>query len=942
MPDSKRCAPVLDQLQEVGLTFGDLVLFVSDPANKRGNDRWLGFFSVPGRVQDVLDFWVSSANSPTGRQAVCEWSINFVRRLVGQEAHAASRSRLFYSHDKDVNASFLSDFSIERVRHRLLELCPTTFDIFRAFSTTTRQRKQSTETSEKRKDIAIIGLAARSQKNSYVQQVLGLYTYASGAQRQVMSVLSHLGITCSYPTLTGRTSVPQAAETPSTRQTNGDDDALSSESDQDDIDRPHAEAQAPRSQVTLEDKTSDSIAKRALKRAVGLLKLLSDSSMSVAQQKAQTHLLANVYDNINMLFKIAEQILGRKDTQQNGTCATAFELFGASVHDMRTSDLVDSLANAAPLSLEDVLLSRDENALLTKCMEHTVLRIVVTYGGERFERFRKEVDATLPVTEDRIPLHKTAIYPLPAMNIDESSTTGNAEVLTEIFKSLKVDMESPDFTRYVKIISGDQLSISRIRSLVQNRAGHETLGQSFLWALCMPGLFHYKMAATHGILESHFGSQSQRDPGSLAFHNTVLDRKPIVLTSLPPFRTSRDLIFVSLYSRVLHCLLLVSGSSDLEEYSAKVTFPELCAHAKALVSQYASAAAAEVLREEREEERRAWDAAMMDIDEDDPGAATPNRTSHAGDTVFENAVLFMRDALVLREFTDAVKIGDSGRVVNVLKLWTLSFRGSGRLKYAYEMLHLIHNLTHVWPAPLRKIVLQNWLVNPTGKPNAWVEVDLMQEHLNFWIKTIYKAHGSNASWEWLTMISPCVDILRRLATQINTELGARQGTKHTSPDLEKDIAHLMTSLQEHAVYEINRGRRVESEQLRVPIPNVVALGCANLLGPLTDFNAHLARLQRRCHMKPLSGSPTGSQPMQPHSPLIPDPSISTGEAYVAPQLSSSPDYANEEEYWREVDTLPWVDSSEGDDGGFERALFTLETAGDVALDMDDLDTQFVL
>ena len=35
---------------------------------------------------------------------------------------------------------------------------------------------------------------------------------------------------------------------------------------------------------------------------------------------------------------------------------------------------------------------------------------------------------------------------------------------------------------------------------------------------------------------------------------------------------------------------------------------------------------------------------------------------------------------------------------------------------------------------LRQIITDNWLVNPTGKKNAFVEVDLMQEHLNFWIK----------------------------------------------------------------------------------------------------------------------------------------------------------------------------------------------------------------
>jgi len=30
--------------------------------------------------------------------------------------------------------------------------------------------------------------------------------------------------------------------------------------------------------------------------------------------------------------------------------------------------------------------------------------------------------------------------------------------------------------------------------------------------------------------------------------------------------------------------------------------------------------------------------------------------------------------------------------------------------------------------------MKNWIINPTGKPNSGVELDLMQEHLNFWHK----------------------------------------------------------------------------------------------------------------------------------------------------------------------------------------------------------------
>jgi hypothetical protein len=34
----------------------------------------------------------------------------------------------------------------------------------------------------------------------------------------------------------------------------------------------------------------------------------------------------------------------------------------------------------------------------------------------------------------------------------------------------------------------------------------------------------------------------------------------------------------------------------------------------------------------------------------------------------------------------------------------------------------------------RNTIIKNWLLNPTGHEKSFVEVDLVQEHLNFWIK----------------------------------------------------------------------------------------------------------------------------------------------------------------------------------------------------------------
>lgn len=273
------------------------------------------------------------------------------------------------------------------------------------------------------------------------------------------------------------------------------------------------------------------------------------------------------------------------------------------------------------------------------------------------------------MTSDQIPVHKTETYPLPAMNIDESSTVGNAEVIDTIFKELDY---GPDTHKIVKVVDGDQLSIARARAFTHNRLGHDNPRQSYLNLVSRPGLFHSQLHVIYADTQTHWGSPSlgSRDPGSLSFHNTVLDRKPIVLTSLPPYRTCRDLVFASLYARILHCLELVSGST-LSAYSQTATYDDPARHAEEILEKYASSQVVDKLRKERS-------AASTEAGKNGQAG---NTVDPKGDMVFENAVLFMRDALLVREFTDAIKSGDSGRIILMLKTLALFYRGTGRSKY---------------------------------------------------------------------------------------------------------------------------------------------------------------------------------------------------------------------------------------------------------------------
>ncbi|KAJ7222700.1 hypothetical protein C8J57DRAFT_1440284 [Mycena rebaudengoi] len=592
---------------------------------------------------------------------------------------------------------------------------------------------------------------------------------------------------------------------------------------------------------------------------------------------------------------IAEQILRRKNAQENGTCVTLIPLHNVKLEHLFTADLDRSILEARALHINDILLSEEESAFFSKSMVHTILCIIINHGGEGFEKWRPDLAASQP--------------------IDESSITGNVEVLEQINKTLGFDVNDPDFAKYVQVVAGDQLTIACQCSILNVRLGHESSTHSWKHVILMPGHFHAKIADCHGVLETHFGKvgAGTRSPG---FHNTVLDRLPITLTSLPPFHTCCDLIMVSLYARVLHCLLLVSGADSLDAYSASVSsWDTVVGLATQIYSKYADADHVQELCEwhvpgerKQEADRKASKSATADT-------TTPLPHICAGDMVYKNTLLFLRDALLTREFADAVKVRDSGCILIILRLWAFCYQGNGRTKYAHKMLHLLHNILCVWTKELHTIILQNWLANPQGKAASFVEIDLVQEHLNYWIKKVYKADGTGHSWEWLVIISPCIGI--------NTKLRAHQGSKHTTPGLENDIDELMDSLDEHEVYAEKEGRVLDNDEK--PAPASFEVLCAwRGLTPVADLVGLIDP----------SGRPHAWH-SDPHNVIDP-PMPSTSKQTAAPVDTDS----DEEEYAGLPELAPAPADEDEDNGDINEDLFamsptlTRDEEGDVALDMD--------
>ncbi|KAH9177542.1 hypothetical protein EDB89DRAFT_2064518 [Lactarius sanguifluus] len=815
----------LDILSTNELTFAELTEYVFFHDDQTPEWRHENFFVNRGLVTRLLDYFASSKVKRTSQKDVRGWAESTVLQTIKKEVNAATQSGDLRITEREIDSSFASGLSFEELKAMVRRHCPIFLRLLVGAITTSRQIGSASKVQLAAKDhaaafVILNLLGARSQKNSYARHVMGLYLYSTGATRQQISVINHLGLSVSYVTLAGRG---------------------------------NKAANLLTSKLATSSNTGPGVYHH--KHRLGTLEALSESMRKVTRKVAASGLYVLVYDNINMVWKVAEQILGRTDSMENGTCATIVSLFRASVEDLRATELERRFGSAPEL---------------------------------------KDLQAMEPHSGFRIDVHKSEIHPLPAMNINEASTMGNAEVVDAVMEELNVDTSKPDFCENLKLVAGDQLSIARLRAVLAARAGNEGGASSLRWALFIPGLFHCKIAATNGFLQTHFGHTNHdlKDPASLASHNTLLQRKPIILSSLPPFRTCRDLIFVSLYARVLHCLLKVSGAQSLESFSNGLTWLMLCGHAEAVVDAFTDARMVDNLRCSRRQE----DEAQKEVH------GGQERGRLAGDMIFENAMLFLRDGLILREFSDAIKSGDSGRVLLVLKLWALSFRGSGRSKYAYEVLHLLHNVTHVWPEPVVRIVLNNWLVNPTGKANSFVELDLMQEHLNYWIKNYYQAHGSGASWEWLATISPCIEILRRLATE--------------------DIKILMDSLEQNNVYKEVLGRTLGDDES--PAPDVIGEGYSALTwgakSPLRQFNRLISTLQRRSAIQPLVGTALPTQP-QETLPEIPQ-SEDNGPAHNDPEdpdndeLELGPDKEMEQSL---NDTQP---------------VLSLQTADDIDLEMD--------
>jgi hypothetical protein len=128
------------------------------------------------------------------------------------------------------------------------------------------------------------------------------------------------------------------------------------------------------------------------------------------------------------------------------------------------------------------------------------------FGSETMAAYKvdgKRLDRpAMPEDLYKIPHQKSRIHPLKVLDINESSINGNAQVIDAIGAELDVDLAQLNSAAI--IITGDQMTTSRIRSLKDLRA-RDKLERRLDFADTISGWLHTQMAVANGIQRCHSG-----------------------------------------------------------------------------------------------------------------------------------------------------------------------------------------------------------------------------------------------------------------------------------------------------------------------------------------------------------------------------------------------------------------------------------------------------
>ncbi|KAJ7201809.1 hypothetical protein GGX14DRAFT_544611 [Mycena pura] len=549
------------------------------------------------------------------------------------------------------------------------------------------------------------------------------------------------------------------------------------------------------------------------------LRVLSKSAQSIVREKAHSRAFLLIYDNINRMQRAWDPDLGQRDGMNSGTAATFVELMNCDVgkafdpkplNEARAAGLRGQLTTEVLLQRIDI---PELHAVMgLHCITFLIAEAPILASHQAFINLRfRTTHAKHRMPED----HVTIIHPLATSAHDEGSTQGNQNVLDDLLIR-QLGMEKSDVDKLLIIVGGDQSTVEKIRTLKKFLADCPHGYARYGWVLPLIQLWHMGWADLERILSTHWGRTSSNsemgDMSSFYFVNTILKRK-IKDVKRPDYYPTQNFIFDTLRAEIIDCWKVSLETTDLNAYfTAKpIALEDLIALGQRLVSQYLTTEASEMARVGFEGHTfpvgepwvRPHSQDAMEID--DPEGLP------RGDAVLANIILRLRDSMLHYEFQHAVSDGDIGRVMNVMAVWTFTFPGCGKNKYANELLEVACNFEYEYSRDLQTTVLDNWLCTFTLQRGGCFPMDQMQEHnIKLLKKASQRRDASFGDSFYQEVVSYNIRAFARASETLKGAVGiGKTGGRHRRQKKEAAMKELAAAMQERQPHKFRAGRHFD-------------------------------------------------------------------------------------------------------------------------------------
>jgi hypothetical protein len=396
---------------------------------------------------------------------------------------------------------------------------------------------------------------------------------------------------------------------------------------------------------------------------------------------------------------------------------------------------------------------------------------------------------------------------------------GTSRLVDLIFHELDITHEDVK-DRHVDVV-GDQLSNARVRS-IQHLRVRDYAKYRMQFASVKPGYFHVCLAILDAIFRCNHGRQDGRDPGSLARFVTVLGRSG-VNERIPDFNACSRFILQLFDGYVLAAYITIANElsessnqgtirtvQDLKHWVEVNDWNELTilvgkrffAMLKVNHNREKAQAAAEAEYTQQRStilQKKKQDRTPQEIEFTKKKGKDKFVKEHSlqqRDVIYENACLFMQQALIYKDFHDALRGGHSGRMEQGFKMAMVLFAGCGKSNYYQEVMEQQLDRLAVWTPEQAYLDLNNCVVNLSGRENAFMARDQYNEHIN---EMAVSGTNPRDSWQSLRFhmetLPRCMPLMQAVRNVVPIETGAAVlGTRHSSVNDFDDIVRIASLL----------------------------------------------------------------------------------------------------------------------------------------------------